>query len=254
MSKACQDFNDYLDVYINYNKIWHDYDEKKKYLLNGLPVISWEPTSYSEIRDFADEIAISQEFQVAIFYRKTLQILSRPVQVFSKIEFATPEPCNIQTYEDFFDCTVTFGAEKTQIFFSTDVIDVVFDEKDALLFGIVQKCADDMIQQLTSKNSFMSLVNRGILESIKNQQPQIEYVAKYLDISTVHLQKKLKEKDVNFKLLLTEVRLDLAKAYLKETNLSMTDISSLLCYKEQTSFNRAFKIGTGKSPTEWRRA
>ncbi|WP_155769208.1 helix-turn-helix domain-containing protein, partial [Acinetobacter gerneri] len=40
--------------------------------------------------------------------------------------------------------------------------------------------------------------------------------------------------------------------YLKNSDLSISQITNLLAYKEQPSFNRSFKLWTGLTPLEWR--
>lgn len=252
LSGACNDFDEYINMYIKYSKLWYDFTDKKKYQINGHSVLTWESSLNHLLDGYSKQIVISDVLQVAIFYIKTLKFLHRPVQVFSKIEFANLEVQDIKKYENFFNCEIIFAAKQTRLFFTHEVFNMTFDVNDRLLHEMIKNNADKMLNDMNFTHSFIDRVNQGIHASIEQQKPQIEYVANYLNISTINLQKKLKENNNSFKNLLNDIRLDLAKKYLKDTNLAMIDISGLLCYKEQTSFNRAFKNGTGKSPKQWR--
>ncbi|MDN5622625.1 MAG: AraC family transcriptional regulator, partial [Acinetobacter sp.] len=49
------------------------------------------------------------------------------------------------------------------------------------------------------------------------------------------------------------VRKGLALQYLEDGSLNINEISALLAYNEQSSFNRAFKTWFGMSPIQWRK-
>lgn len=44
----------------------------------------------------------------------------------------------------------------------------------------------------------------------------------------------------------------LALEYLKDPHLSLQEIALLLCYSEQSAFQRAFKQWSGLTPQQWR--
>jgi AraC-like DNA-binding protein len=50
--------------------------------------------------------------------------------------------------------------------------------------------------------------------------------------------------------VLDNLRFDLAKRYLQERDLPISEIAWLLGYRETSAFNHAFKRWTGKSPTQ----
>ena len=66
------------------------------------------------------------------------------------------------------------------------------------------------------------------------------------------LQRKLQQKDTSFKKILNEVREDLALKYIKDSSLTVSEISFLLGFAETSSFSRAFKRWTGGSPKAYR--
>jgi len=52
--------------------------------------------------------------------------------------------------------------------------------------------------------------------------------------------------------LLRDVRLELAQTLIRQSDLSMTEISERLGYRELSAFSRAFKTTHGVSPSAWR--
>ena len=55
---------------------------------------------------------------------------------------------------------------------------------------------------------------------------------------------------MTFSKVLDELRFDLARRYLQERSLPISEIAWLLGYRETSAFNHAFKRWSGKSPTQ----
>jgi len=72
-------------------------------------------------------------------------------------------------------------------------------------------------------------------------------------MSTRTLQRRLSEEGFTYKQLLESVRHTLAEQYIRDERLSLNEISYLLGFSEQSSFSRAFKRWTGKSPSQTRK-
>jgi AraC-like DNA-binding protein len=77
-------------------------------------------------------------------------------------------------------------------------------------------------------------------------------VAQKLAISTRTLSRKLRDEDVTFGEILEETRAALAKRYLAERDLPVSEIAWLLGYVEVSSFTNAFKRWTGMTPRQFR--
>ena len=71
-------------------------------------------------------------------------------------------------------------------------------------------------------------------------------------MSSRTLQRKLSDLGWTYRSLLMSVRYELSLRYLEDTAKTMTDITFLLGFSEQSAFTRAFKRWHGKSPTEYR--
>jgi AraC-like DNA-binding protein len=71
-------------------------------------------------------------------------------------------------------------------------------------------------------------------------------------VSVRTLTRLLASEGCTFSQILDALRLDLAKSYLREQNLPISEVSWLLGYREGSAFDHACKRWTGKTPTQLR--
>lgn len=71
-------------------------------------------------------------------------------------------------------------------------------------------------------------------------------------MSTRTLQRKLKDEGTTFSETIDGVRRELAEAYIRDQNLTLTEISFLLGFGDTSSFSRAYKRWTGQPPSAQR--
>lgn len=242
----------YMEMPLQYISVWYDYMYKEIRVIDNEVLVFWEKPAYYSAGLHIRETAISEELQVAIIYQRLLALVGENHQHFIKVELAIPKPKNIKLYENYFNCPVSFDAERTLVKIPLSVCDVPFATEDPMLLHILKRTASDMFNKMPKHLKLLENVNQAIIKSINAQDPRVSVVAGYLNMSTRTLQISLKEQGVSFQHLLNKARLTLAKQYLLQKDISIVEISSLLGYKEQTSFNRVFKSWTGYSPMRWR--
>ncbi|KAF1028246.1 MAG: HTH-type transcriptional regulator VirS [Acinetobacter bereziniae] len=124
---------------------------------------------------------------------------------------------------------------------------------DPNLLGILSNYADTLLNEMPKQDSLRELINLSIIQALESNDVKIQTVAKFLNTSPRLLQIDLKNNGLSFRNILNNIRQTLAKKHLKNNKLLVIEIAFLLGYKDQTSFNRAFKIWTGLSPTDWRK-
>ena len=73
-------------------------------------------------------------------------------------------------------------------------------------------------------------------------------------MSVRNLQRKLKNTNTSFRELLDEMRRELAKQYVNNSDVSLSEVTFLLGFSESSSFSRAYKRWHGVSPTEIRKS
>lgn len=104
-----------------------------------------------------------------------------------------------------------------------------------------------------NKDAIDTQVVAKLVEQLPSGKPDEQKIADALHLSTRTLQRKLAEQDTSFKNLLNETRKDMAKNYLGNSHLSLTEITYLLGYSEQANFTRAFRRWEDTSPSQYRK-
>lgn len=104
-----------------------------------------------------------------------------------------------------------------------------------------------------SEGALCQRVRQQILQSLRGDTPTLKDVASQLTMSSRSLQRKLKAEGTSFKILLDEVRRDLAIEYLQAGKLNKSEIACMLGFSEVSAFSRVFKRWTGQSPSEFQR-
>jgi AraC-like DNA-binding protein len=93
-----------------------------------------------------------------------------------------------------------------------------------------------------------------LLEQLTSGEPSEETLARAMGMSPRTLQRKLGDLGLSYKSVLEKTRYDLALRYLDDPSKSVTDITFLLGFSEQSAFTRAFKRWSGKAPTSYRQS
>jgi AraC-like DNA-binding protein len=102
------------------------------------------------------------------------------------------------------------------------------------------------------RNDIISQAMTEIVDQLPSGDLSIDSVSDALHVTPRTLRRRLSVKDTSFKQLLTDVRQDLATQYIQDRTLTLTEISFMLGFSEASSFSRAFRNWTGKSPGEMR--
>lgn len=166
------------------------------------------------------------------------------------IPYGTKE--NRLEYERVFKCPVHFDSDVISMYFRMEDVMQKVVTSDYTLLQILVQHAEEKLAAIQSDTGFTTVVKRSIMNMVKPQFPTIEEVAASLNLSVRSFQRKLKEFGKTYKQLLDEVRLELAKSYLKKPDLSISEIAYLLDYSEPSAFIRSFKRWTGTTPSQYK--
>jgi AraC-like DNA-binding protein len=153
----------------------------------------------------------------------------------------------------FFGCDVEFGAARDEIIFSGSVASLPIAARDNYLNDMLLRYADAALADRPQERvSLRSAVERILPQLLPHARVSASNVAQRLGISTRTLSRKLHVEGVAFLQILEETRAALAKRYLAEHDLPVSEIAWLLGYGEVSSFTNAFKRWTGVTPRQFR--
>jgi len=95
--------------------------------------------------------------------------------------------------------------------------------------------------------------NEKLKNELKEGRASIENMASCFGMSPRTLQRKLKQYDLSYSEILTNLRIELSKEMLTNPSLSLTEIAFLLGFSESSAFHRAFKQWTKLTPLEFKK-
>ena len=103
-----------------------------------------------------------------------------------------------------------------------------------------------------NKLDIISQVKSAIFELLGSGNLAAEDISNKLHITSRTLRRRLDEEGVSYSEILNDLRQELAKQYIRDDSMSLTEISYMLGFSQPSSLSRAFRLWTGKSPTEMR--
>ena len=166
------------------------------------------------------------------------------------VNFMFKRPADISPYRHIFDTTVLFDCDFCGIVFHSSDLNIEIRSHDDDVHHALHRFATDV--QKREPRSFDDQVRILIRKNLEIQKVGAEDVTQFLPYETRTLQRKLKECGTSYRELLNEVRVELAKEWLHDSDIPITRLSERLCYSSLATMTRAFKIQTGMSPTAWR--
>lgn len=156
-------------------------------------------------------------------------------------------------YYELFQSPIHFDAPVSRIELTIDDADRILPSgnKDMAEFN-----DQAMTQYLSTKDSdpLVLRVTKIIVEHLPSGDATIDNVASELFISTRKLQRLLHDEGTSFIAILNETRKDIAKQYVRNKDMDLTEIAFLLGFSEQSVFSRSFKRWTGETPSKYRKA
>jgi len=122
-------------------------------------------------------------------------------------------------------------------------------ENTALWTSVEQ---DLQLAQATTATSMQERVRACLIGAIGDGDPSIAYICERLSRSRTGLLRELQAEGVTFQGILTDTRKSLALRYLRNSDMPVKQVASLLAYRDTNAFHRAFRAWTGQTPARVR--
>jgi AraC-like DNA-binding protein len=167
-----------------------------------------------------------------------------------RVSLPHPPVSNKAIYRTYFAAPITFGAEVAGIAIAERDLYLPISEHNAELRDAATHSLD--IQLSREDKALADRVRRTVIASLGTANCGRNEVAKALFIHPRTMQRRLNEDGTSFEDIKEEVRRELALRYLSQPNLSMSQITRLLGYGEQSTFGRSCRRWFGRSPREMR--
>jgi len=164
----------------------------------------------------------------------------------------TKPSCSARFYE-YFRSPVVFEAPANSLTLPIEAVDKNLPGSNPQLVELNDQVMIEYLAQL-DQDHITQKVKAVIIDQLPSGNVTDESVARELYMSARKLQRQLRSDDTTFTTLLNDIRQHLAQRYLREQDISLTEIAFLLGFSESSAFSRAFKRWMGVSPSEYRTA
>ncbi len=109
----------------------------------------------------------------------------------------------------------------------------------------------DMEQAIPT--GFKASVEQLIITLMNDETPTVQLTAELAGLTPRTLQRRLADAGYTYSGLLSEIKLRLAREWLTDSEMPVTEIAAALRYNDPSNFTRAFRRQTGMSPLIYRR-
>jgi AraC-like DNA-binding protein len=153
----------------------------------------------------------------------------------------------------FFGGKVEFDAGVDEVSFASINRDMPIVSADHHLNKLlVTYCEEALRRRSTNRSTFRSDVENAIVPLLPRGMAKLGEIARRLGVSQRTLARRLSAERLTYSGVLENLKVDLAKRYLADEGLSISQVAWLLGYREISSFTHAFKRWTGRTPRDAR--
>lgn len=195
----------------------------------------------------------SEQLALGVLVRICASVLQANWQPeYASFAWTAPPPAERQYYNRLFGCPVRFEADFTGLVLPSAMLDLPGPHADA---GLAQH-ATALLEMLVppAARTAASETEAAIMALLPNGRANLAGVAGTLGLPPRTLQRRLASEDAEFSELLRHARTKLAKQYLSNPRMRITDIADLLGYSSIAAFTRWHGQTFGTSPRVARQA
>lgn len=221
-------------------------EREDDYQLLMTPDPIWLKESESSVRQTAEG--------TLVFTIREYHELTRKQHYPIKIHLPYKRPQSTREYERLFQCPIHFGQNEIAMYFQKDHMEEKIVTSDYQLLRILVSHAEERLLHINIEKGFFEQVKASVASLIKPEFPSLEQVASHFNMSVRSLQRRLADEGHSFKEIIETLRQEFAFSYLRNNDISISEIAYLLNYNDASGFIRSFKRWTGKTPNGWRKS
>jgi len=153
----------------------------------------------------------------------------------------------------FFGVDIEFGANADEIWFPRPIALLSIVGRDEYLNELLRRYAEEALARKPQVRPTVRSKAEDVLPKLlAHGKATASEVARQLGLSSRSLSRKLGEEGTSFAEILDQLRAALAKRYLHDKTLPISEIAWLLGYREVSSLTHAFQRWTGMTPRRFR--
>jgi AraC-like DNA-binding protein len=193
----------------------------------------------------------SQEFTFTALVTRIAH-LAGPVRL-ARVDLTFPTPADVSEHWRIFQAPLCFDAERAALVVAAESWKQPLSGSNPALAEILDAHARRVLDELPCGEGLLFRAREALADAVRAEHvPSLALLAKRLGLSARSLQRKLANEGTSFASLVDDARSALARAYLRDSSLGLTEIALLLGFADQSTFTRAFKRWTGDAPGAFR--
>ena len=169
-----------------------------------------------------------------------------------EVHFEHPKPEGWREHERVFSAPVFFSQPTNALVIKTSVLAAPMPTHDARLMAAMRHCLLRLSERKDLRASVVDQVRAAVRARLPEGSPPIERIAAELRLPVAIVQRELHYDGLSYGALVETTRRELAISYLRQRQLSLSEIAFLLGYSELSAFSRAVRRWMGTSPRELR--
>ncbi len=188
---------------------------------------------------------------VACYILNLVPLLFREKVTFSFMALGYEEPDHADRYHAVFGENITFGQKENIFAFDRQkTSQPLLGANEAAKKALIERFDQEYQQYIRSE----SLPGRvaDIIVNWEEGSPSAGQVAELLEMPLSSMSKKLQDSGSSFQKILDDIRCYKALKYLKQENLTVSEVAEILGYSDSSNFRKAFKSWTGTTPSSIR--
>lgn len=167
------------------------------------------------------------------------------------VSYPKPESRIVKIFEKYFGCGLRFNQKYCQLNFERSVLEQVLPQRDSILVSsFIQQC-EQLSEKLCKPNQLSNRIEL-LIYSKPGHFTNIDTISGMFHLTPRTLRRRLQQEGTSFREIVNRSRQKLAEDLLKNTAMSVDDISNRLGYSEASNFSHAFKRLAGHSPKDFR--
>lgn len=183
---------------------------------------------------------------------KLIRFMYRPDYRPVRVDLVSAKiPGTEAVYEQYLGPDVQYSQKRNSIYFEQQDLEARLPAANAELARQNDEAVLNFLARLDRAN-VVAQAHAKLIELLPSGDCSKAKVASALNMSVRTLHNRLADSDTTYQQLLDSTRRELAEQYMRQPNISVSEVAYLLGFSDCSNFSRAFHRWTGQSPSDFR--
>ena len=151
-----------------------------------------------------------------------------------------------------FPCQVHYRQPHSEIILDSRYMNMPLVQNELSLSKFLRSSLEELMDGDIQNASLNAQIRSIISKEFGNNFPDFSVVCEKLAMTPQTLRRRLKDENTSYQEIKDSIRKDASIYYLSKPELTIDEIALLMGFSEASSFHRAFKKWTGKTPSAYR--